>query len=82
MIRFAFKRLPDQEPLVNGKGDVILEPDYDSDEWKKWEGRLTDQRAYEVVEIKKEESPTPENRIFGSSLSNGTSVFIKTEDDY
>lgn len=39
VIRFAFKRLPGQEPLINGQGEPMPEPDYDSEEWKSWEGR-------------------------------------------
>jgi hypothetical protein len=57
VIRFAFKRLPGQEPLINGQGEPMPEPDYDSEEWKRWEGKLTDERAEEVLEFKKEESP-------------------------
>ena len=53
VIRFAFKRLPNQEPLVNGKGERMPEPDYDSEEWKGWEARLTEERAAKVVPIKK-----------------------------
>ena len=61
VIRFAFKRLPDQEPLVNGLGQPMPEPDYESEEWKGWEARLTNERAEEVVAIKKEESQVPED---------------------
>jgi hypothetical protein len=57
VIRFAFKRLPGQDPLINGQGEPLPEPDYDSEEWKSWEGKLTDERAEEVLEFKKEESP-------------------------
>ena len=60
MIRFAFKRLPGQDPLVNGRGEAMPEPDYESVEWKTWEVHLTDERAEKVVAIK-EESPAPED---------------------
>jgi hypothetical protein len=60
VIRFAFKRLPGQDPLVNGLGGPVPEPDYDSEEWRGWERRLTQERAEEVVAIKKEESPAPQ----------------------
>jgi hypothetical protein len=59
VIRFAFKRLPSQDPLLDGDGKVAEEPDYESEDWKGWEGRLTGERAEEVVAIKKEESPDP-----------------------
>jgi hypothetical protein len=59
VIRFAFKRLPSQDPLLDGDGEVAEEPDYESEDWKGWEGRLTCERAEEVVAIKKEESPDP-----------------------
>src|ERR1700737_4333808 len=49
VIRFAFKRLPDQDPLVNGAGRAMPEPDYESEEWKGWGTRLTDERAEEVL---------------------------------
>lgn len=39
VIRFAFKRLPGQEPLINGQGEPMPEPDYGSEEWKSWKGR-------------------------------------------
>jgi len=61
VIRFAFKRLPNQDPLVNGKGETVPEPDYEGEEWKGWESRLTRERAEEVVALKKEESPGPEH---------------------
>ena len=81
VIRFAFKRLPDQEPLVNGEGETMPEPDYNSDNWKRWEWRLTQQRADEVMEIKKEESVSPDDAITGGSSPNLRRVFIKIEDD-
>lgn len=59
MIRFAFKRLPGQNPLLDGAGEIAEEPDYESEDWKGWEGRLTGERAEEVVAIKREESPEP-----------------------
>ena len=61
MIRFAFKRLRNQDPLVNGQGERMPEPDYEGEEWKGWEARLTSERAEEVVALKKEESPGPEH---------------------
>ena len=82
VIRFAFKRLPNQEPLVNGQGEVMPEPDYDSEEWKGWEARLTNERAEEVVAIKKEESPIPEEfvpKAFASSRN--MKVKVKLEED-
>lgn len=60
VIRFAFKRLSDQEPLVNRKGPRIPEPDYDSEEWKGWEMRLMEERAVKLVAIKKEKRPISE----------------------
>lgn len=59
MIRFAFKRLRDQDPLVNGKGEGMPEPDYAGEEWREWEARLTNERADEVLALKKEETPPP-----------------------
>jgi hypothetical protein len=59
VIRFAFKRLPDQDPLVNGKGEIMPEPNYDGEEWREWEARLTNERADEVVALKKEDTPPP-----------------------
>lgn len=81
VIRFAFKRLPDQEPLVNGEGEVMPEPDYDCEDWKRWEWRLTQQRADEVMEIKKEETFAPDDAITAVSSHNLRRVFIKIEDD-
>jgi hypothetical protein len=60
VIRFAFKRLPGQDPLLNGNGEIMPEPDYDGEEWREWEARLTNERADEVLALKKEESPPPE----------------------
>jgi hypothetical protein len=57
IIRYAFKRLPDQPPLPNGQGEPTPEPDYDSDEWLGWESRITGLRNRQVLEIKKEETP-------------------------
>jgi hypothetical protein len=80
VIRFAFKRLPGQEPLTNGAGELAPEPDYDSKDWINWESWLTDERAEEVVAIKKEESPGPkETSIADSTVSNVT--YIKIEED-
>jgi len=62
IIRFAFKRLPGQDPLVDGHGNIAPEPDYDSEEWKGWMLRLTDERADEILATKKEESPAPETQ--------------------
>jgi hypothetical protein len=52
VIKYAVKRLPNQDPLVNGKGEPMPEPDYDSEDWKTWETRLTEKRADEVVAFK------------------------------
>jgi len=76
VIRFAFKRLPDQEPLVNGKGERMPEPDYDSEEWKRWEGRLTEERAAKVVVIKKGKAPMQEE-----STSINRAIKVKLEED-
>jgi hypothetical protein len=80
VIRFAFKRLPNQEPLVDGSGSLAPEPDYDSEEWTGWETRLTNERAEEVVAIKKEEAPTTrEGSIADSTATDVT--YIKLEED-
>ena len=76
VIRFAFKRLPGQEPLVNGKGETMPEPDYESEEWKDWEIKLTTERAEEVVAIKMEDSPGPEE-----STPNNQVIKVKIEED-
>jgi hypothetical protein len=77
VIRFAFKRLPGQAPLVNGNGEPMPEPDYDSEEWKGWEVRMTDERAGEVVAIKKEESPMPEGTMKTTApKKNGVKIEI------
>lgn len=82
IIRFAFRRLPDQAPLVDGQGNIAPEPDYDSEEWKGWMLRLTDERADEILATKKEESPVPEDLIrMEAELKKGKeSVVIKIED--
>jgi hypothetical protein len=88
VIRFAFKRLPNQDPLLNGMGEPMPEPDYDSEEWKGWETRLTEQRADEVLDIKKEESPSPlfevdrrtEEPSVDPPLAKIISVKMETED--
>ena len=82
MIRFAFKRLQNQPPLVNGKGEIIPEPNYESEEWKGWEARLTDERAYQVLDIKKEEVSSdtelqPPRRI----RPDKEKVYVKVEGD-
>jgi hypothetical protein len=79
VIRFAFKRLPNQDPLLNGNGEPIPEPDYDGEEWKGWEERLTDERADEVVAFKKEESPI-EDGFVSHTPSNKPKIIVKTED--
>jgi hypothetical protein len=79
VIRFAFKRLPNQDPLVNGKGEIMPEPDYEGDEWRGWEERLTNERAEEVLELKKEESPPPE-RIEIPDQPTSSRPPIKTEE--
>lgn len=81
MIRFAFKRLPDQPPLMNGKGETMPEPNYDSEEWKGWEARLTEQRAEEVLDIKKEESPAPEPQRRKPEVLSPKKTYIKIEED-
>ena len=80
MIRFAFKRLADQEPLVDGSGSTAPEPDYDGEEWIGWETRLTDERAQEVIAIKKEESPAAREGSIADSTSTDV-TYIKVEDD-
>lgn len=80
VIRFAFKRLPHQDPLINGASEPAPEPDYDSEDWINWESWLTDERAEEVVAIKKEESPGPK----GASTTDFTAsevTYIKSEED-
>lgn len=80
VIRFAFKRLRDQPPLVDGKGEVMPEPNYDSEEWKGWEARLTAERAEEVLDIKKEESPAPETQK-RTRVVSPEETYIKVEED-
>lgn len=77
VIRFAFKRLRDQPPLVNGKGEVMPEPNYDREEWKGWEARLTAERAEEVLDIKKEETPAPGT----PRVVSPKETYIKVEED-
>jgi len=79
IIRFAFKRLPGQDPLVDGHGNVAPEPDYDSEEWKGWMLRLTDERADEILATKKEESPAPETQQKPNPVSE--KMFIKVEEE-
>ena len=79
VIRFAFKRLPDQPPLVDGKGEVMPEPNFDSEEWKGWEARLTDE--HEVLDIKKEESPVPEAQRRRAEIMSPKRSYIKVEED-
>jgi SAD/SRA domain len=80
VIRFAFKRLPDQPPLVNGKGQVMPEPDYASEEWKGWEARLTDERADEILEIKKEETGSDvELRVPRRARTQKDRLYVKVE---
>jgi hypothetical protein len=81
VIRFAFKRLPGQAPLVNGKGEPMPEPDYESEEWKGWEVRMTDERAGEVVAIKKEESPMPEGTMKTTAPQKKNRVKIEIIDE-
>ena len=52
------------------------EPDYESEEWKDWEIKLTTERAEEVVAIKMEESPGPEE-----STPNNQVIKVKIEED-
>jgi len=80
VIRFAFKRLRDQPPLVDGEGEVMPEPNYDSEEWKGWEARLTAERAEEVLDIKKEESPAPETQRRVQKVAP-KDTYIKVEQD-
>ena len=78
VIRFAFKRLPDQDPLLNGRGERMPEPDYDSEEWKGWQTRLMNERTTGVVAIRKEASvrPMPEQLAAKSRVGK-----IKLEGD-
>ena len=55
--------------MVNGKGEIVPEPDYEGEEWKGWEAKLTSERAEEVVALKKEESPGP-----GHVLAQATTI--------
>jgi hypothetical protein len=80
VIRFAFKRLPGQKPLINGAGEPAAEPDYDSVDWINWESWLTDERADEVVAIKKEESPGPKEASIADSAASDV-TYIKIEED-
>jgi hypothetical protein len=57
IIRYAFKRRPNQDPLPSGLGEPCPEPDYNSDEWIGWEQRVYRPRALNILAVKKEESP-------------------------
>ena len=85
VIRFAFKRLPNQELLRNREGEAVPEPDYNSEEWRGWETRLTQQRADEVLDIKKEESPdlyeNPNDRDQNVYHSLERIISVKMEED-
>jgi len=77
--RFAFKRLCNQDPLVDGQGNVVPEPDSDSEDWKGWKLRFTDERADEIVATKKGHSPPPiQEPIIALELE---SVYIKVDDE-
>ena len=59
------------------------EPNYDSEEWKGWEARLTAERAEEVLDIKKEETPDPETqtRRTRPETMSPKETYIKVEED-
>jgi hypothetical protein len=80
VIRFAFKRLAGQDPLLEGNGEVAPEPDYDSEDWKGWEGRLTKARAEEVVAIKQEES-LDHGKLSADASLEKPREYIVIEDD-
>jgi hypothetical protein len=80
VIRFAFKRLPGQDPLLEGNGEMAPEPDYDSEDWKGWERRLTKARAEEVVAIKQEENLDHKKLSADASLEKPRE-YILIEDD-
>jgi len=81
VIRFAFKRLPGQDSLVDGHGNVAPEPDYDSEEWKGWMLRLTDERADKILATKKDESPAPETQQKPKQVSERMPIKIEEEDE-
>ena len=64
MIQFAFKRFPNQDLLVNGKGETMPEPDYEGKEWPGWEQRLMSECAAEVLRLEKEESASEGGSAF------------------
>lgn len=59
---------------------MVPEPDYDSEEWKGWKLRLTDERADEILATKKEHSPSPiqEPRTVAQEPER---VYVKVEDE-
>jgi len=63
--------------LVNRNGEKIPEPYYHGAEWKGWEGRLTNERPEEVVDIKKDQSPNPQDQTASNADSN-----VKREEDF
>jgi len=66
--------------LINGKGEVMPEPDYESEEWKGWEARLTDERADEILEIKKEETTSDvELQIPRRARTQKERLYVKVE---
>jgi hypothetical protein len=57
---------------------VVPEPDYDSEEWKGWKLRLTDERADEILATKKEESPPLQGT---NVVQEPARVSVKVEDE-
>jgi hypothetical protein len=65
---------------LEGNGEMAPEPDYDSEDWKGWEGRLTKARAEEIVAIKQEENLDHDIMRAGTSLKKSRK-YILIDDD-